>query len=69
MLLEGDRITGVLDLGELAVADRWWDIAVGSWSTTWNIGPGWEQLFFDSYGIAPDRQRITFYRLLYDLVS
>lgn len=69
VLIEDDRVTGYLDLGELAVADRWWDIAVGSWSTTWNIGSGWEQLFFDSYGVPPDRDRITFYRLLYDLIS
>jgi kanamycin kinase len=69
VLIEGDDVTAYIDLGELAVADRWWDVAVGSWSTTWNIGPGWEQLFLDAYGIEPDRRRITFYRLLYDLIS
>lgn len=69
-VLVGDHaVTGYLDLGELAVADRWWDIAVGSWSTTWNIGPGWEALFIDSYGVEPDARRMTFYRLLYDLIS
>lgn len=69
MLIEDGRVTGYLDLGELAVADRWWDIAVGSWSTTWNIGAGWERLFLDSYGVDPDPGRMTFYRLLYDLIS
>lgn len=69
VLVDDEGVTGYLDLGELAVADRWWDIAIGSWSTTWNIGPGWEQLFLDSYGVDPDPQRITFYRLLYDLIS
>ena len=44
-------------------------IAVGAWSVTWNIGPGWEDLFYESYGVAPDPDRITFYRLLYDLAS
>ena len=52
-----------------AVADRWWDVAVGAWSTTWNVGPGWEELFYESYGIEPDADRIRFYRLLYDLAS
>ena len=69
VLIEGDAVTAYIDLGELAVADRWWDVAVGSWSTTWNIGPGWEQPFLDAYGIEPDRRRMTFYRLLYDLIS
>ncbi|MDQ4132247.1 MAG: aminoglycoside 3'-phosphotransferase [Actinomycetota bacterium] len=69
VLVEGDGVTGYLDLGELAVADRWWDIAVGSWSTTWNIGPGWEERFLDAYGVDPDPRRMTFYRLLYDFIS
>jgi kanamycin kinase len=69
VLVEGDEVTAYLDLGELAVADRWWDLAVASWSTTWNVGTGYQQLFLDSYGIDPDPRRITFFRLLYDLVS
>ena len=62
-------VTGYVDLGELGVADRWWDIAVGSWSVTWNLGPGWEKLFIESYGVPVEPRRIAFYRLLYDLVS
>jgi len=62
-------VTGYVDLGELGVADRWWDVAIAAWSTTWNVGPGWENLFYESYGIDPDDGRIAFYRLLYDLSS
>ena len=51
------------------MADRWSDLAVASWSTTWNVGPGYEQLFFDAYGIDPDPRRTSFFRLLYDLIS
>ncbi len=40
-----------------------------TWSTKWNIGPGWERLFLDSYGIEADPERMTFYRLVYDLIS
>jgi kanamycin kinase len=69
VLIQGGAVTGYVDLGELAVADRWWDIAVASWSTTWNVGPGWEEAFLDAYGVAADPRRLTFYRLLYDLIS
>lgn len=69
VLLDGGRVCGFLDLGELGVADRWWDLAVATWSVTWNLGPGYDDRFFHAYGIDPDPARIHFYRLLYDLVS
>jgi len=58
-----------VDLGELGVADRWWDLAVATWSTTWNLGAGYEDLFLAAYGVERDRERMAYYRLLYDLVS
>jgi kanamycin kinase len=67
VLISEGSASGFVDLGRLAVADRWLDIAIGSWSTTWNLGPGWEDSFFAGYGVARDDQRIAFYRLLYDL--
>lgn len=69
VLLRGTEIVGFVDLGELGVADRWWDLAVATWSLTWNFGPGYEDLFIESYGAARDEDRVRFYRLLYDLVS
>lgn len=69
VLIEDQRVVGYLDLGEVGVADRWWDLAVATWSTTWNVGPGWEELFLESYGIQPDQERMAYYRLLYDLAS
>lgn len=69
ILIENRCITGYLDVGELGVADRWCDVAVGAWSTTWNVGQGYEDLFYESYGIEPDTQRIEYYRLLYSLAS
>jgi kanamycin kinase len=68
-LLIGGRVTGYVDLGELGVADRWWDIAIGAWSTGWNFGTEYEPLFYESYGIEPDPDRIGFYRLLWECVS
>ena len=66
-LLRRGEVVAYVDLGELAVADRWWDVAVASWSTTWNVGLGYEETFIREYGLDPDWDRIRFYRLLYDL--
>ena len=67
VLIEGGEVTGYVDLGGLGVADRWWDLAVATWSVTWNYGPGWEQNFLQAYGVEADTVRTAFYRLLYDL--
>jgi kanamycin kinase len=69
VLLRDNGVVGYVDLGELGVADRWWDLAVATWSITWNFGPDFEPLFLNAYGVQPDEHRIRFYRLLYDLAS
>ncbi|MCK0117980.1 aminoglycoside 3'-phosphotransferase [Isoptericola sp. S6320L] len=58
---------GHVDLGALGVADRWADLATASMSLGWNYGEGHEAAFFAAYGIAPDAERITFYRRLWNL--
>jgi kanamycin kinase len=69
-LLTGDgRWSGHVALGALGVADRWADLAIATWSTTWNYGPGWEAPLLKAYGLAPDPDRTRYYRLLYDLDS
>lgn len=67
LLDDEGNCTGHVDLGSLGVADRWADLAVATWSTTWNYGPGWELPLLDAYGIDPDPQRTRYYRLLWDL--
>jgi kanamycin kinase len=59
------RCSGHVDLGALGIADRWADIAVATWSTERNYGPGWEDTFLDAYGISADEERTAFYRRLY----
>lgn len=59
--------SGHVDLGTLGVADRWADLAVATWSTEWNYGPGWTGHLLDAYGIDPDPDRMAYYRLLWDL--
>ncbi|HEU5474545.1 MAG TPA: aminoglycoside 3'-phosphotransferase [Actinophytocola sp.] len=61
--------TGPVDLGALGLADRWADLAIATWSTQWNYGLGWENPLLDAYGIAPDPERITYYRLLWELAD
>jgi kanamycin kinase len=67
-LIDDDgAFAGHTDLGALGVADRWADLAIGSWSLEWNYGPGWQDLFFEAYGVTPDVDRIAYYRLLWDV--
>lgn len=58
--------SGHVDLGDLGVADRWADLAVATLSLDWNYPHSedrrWEAMLLDAYGVAPDRERIAFYR-------
>ncbi|GIF72854.1 hypothetical protein Asi02nite_23720 [Asanoa siamensis] len=55
------RVTGVLDVGRLGVADRHNDLAIA----TRNLGARWSPALLAAYGLpAPDPARIAFYRLL-----
>lgn len=66
-LLDDDgRPLAHVDLAALGVADRWADIAVASMSTEWNFGPGWEDALIEAYGITPDRERLEYYRRLWN---
>ncbi|MGH3343413.1 MAG: aminoglycoside 3'-phosphotransferase [Carbonactinosporaceae bacterium] len=67
LLTADGKPSGHVDLGSLGLADRWADLAVATWSTRWNYGPGWEERFLDAYGVTADHDRIRYYRLLWDL--
>lgn len=58
--------TAHVDLALLGVTDRWADIAVASMSTEWNFGPGWEDALIEAYGLDPDRERLAYYRDLWN---
>ncbi len=64
---ENGSHSGHVDLGALGLADRWADLAIATWSTTWNYGPGWEQPLLDAYGVKADPERTAYYRLLWEL--
>jgi kanamycin kinase len=61
--------TGNVDFGDLAVGDRWADLAIASLSFDWNFGPGHQHELFGAYGIEPDDARIEYYRALWHLES
>ena len=61
--------TGNVDFGDLAVGDRWADLAIASMSLDWNFGEGHQPELFDAYGIQPDDDRIRYYRALWHLES
>ncbi|MBT2473724.1 aminoglycoside 3'-phosphotransferase [Microbacterium sp. ISL-103] len=66
-LLDDDgRPLAHVDLAALGVADRWADIAVASMSTQWNFGHGWEDALIEAYGVEPDRERLEYYRRLWN---
>lgn len=66
-IIDDGSWSGHVDLGALGVADRWADLAIATWSTEWNYGPGWERALLDAYGVDPDPARTRYYRLLWDL--
>ena len=55
-----------VDVGALGVGDRWADLAVASWSTAWNVGPGYEDLLLRAYGVERDALRSDYHRALWD---
>jgi kanamycin kinase len=61
--------TGHVDLGDLAVGDRWAALAVASLSLDWNFGEGHQHELFDAYEIEADHERIGYYRALWHLES
>ncbi|WP_035793651.1 aminoglycoside 3'-phosphotransferase [Kitasatospora mediocidica] len=67
LIADDGTCSGHVDLGSLGVADRWADLAIATWSTGWNYGPGWEDALLDAYGVDPDPERTAYYRLLWDL--
>lgn len=65
ILVEGDRISGFVDLGRAGIGDRYRDLALTQRSLIRNYGEMWVPLFFAEYGLPqPDEAKMTFYQLL-----
>lgn len=59
-------VTGYLDLGEVAVADRWLDLAVALRSLGLNLGSEYEDAYLAGYGIALDEAKRASWLKRYD---
>ncbi len=67
LLADDGSWLALVDVGRLGVGDRWADLAVSTWSTEWNYGPGWDRAVFEAYGIAPDPDLLRYFRILWDV--
>jgi kanamycin kinase len=66
LLHDDGRLSGHVDLGRIGVGDRWADLAVATWSATWNLGPRWKGELLTAYGVGPDPERSAYHWLLWD---
>ena len=55
-----------VDTARVGAADRWADLAVMTLSFEWNYKNYDERVFWDAYGVAPDAERIAYYRALWN---
>ncbi|MEM9955568.1 MAG: APH(3') family aminoglycoside O-phosphotransferase [Chloroflexota bacterium] len=58
------QLTGFIDVGRCAVADRYTDLALIVNAIGWHLDDDAIDNFFKHYGIVPDKQKLAFYRLL-----
>ena len=72
IFMEGNRLTGFIDMGRAGIADKWQDIALCVRSLRYNLQRAGEKnyyanLLFDKLCIEPDEDKIRYYILLDDL--
>lgn len=65
LLSPDGEFAATVDVARLGVADRWADLAVATLSLSWSYESFDEEVFWDEYGIAPDHERIEYYRALH----
>ena len=68
ILLQNSEISGFIDLSRAGVADRYNDLAIASRSVRYNLGPEFEDLFFEYYELDQvDEDKIAYYRMMDEL--
>lgn len=68
ILIQGESISGFIDLDRAGVSDRYNDLAIASRSIARNLGTAYERLFFAAYGVENvDNQKIQYYRAMDEL--
>ena len=69
IIIDGDEVSGFIDLGRAGIADRYQDLALMARSLKHDLGsPKWVDVFFKEYGIeSRDFSKIDYYILLDEL--
>ena len=64
VVLKNGNLSGFVDWAAAGIADRYQDLALLTRSVRDNFGEEYQKLVFELYGLAPDDEKIRFYRLL-----
>ena len=68
ILLQGESISGFIDLDRAGISDRYNDLAIASRSIASNLGTAYERHFFQVYGVENvDDEEIQYYRMMDEL--
>ena len=76
IFIDRGRVSGLIDLGDTGIGDKWRDIALCYRSLRWNAEGAYggrvypdtrAQALFDALGIVPDPEKIRYYLLLDEL--
>lgn len=76
IFLNNGRVSGLIDLGDTGIGDKWRDIALCYRSLRWNSEGAYggrvypdirSEMLFDALGIAPDPEKLRYYILLDEL--
>lgn len=66
-LFVGDHLSGYIDVGDMALADREVDLAAAVWSLQYNMGAGHGLVFLKEYGVTgADEDDVERLRLRYE---
>lgn len=62
-----DKFSGLIDVGECGIADKWFDLAICEKSIRRNYGEEYISKFYELLNIVPDRRKIDYYLLIMEL--
>ena len=62
-----DELSGFIDVGDSGIADRYFDIAIMTRTLIRNYGKEYVDIFYQSMGITPDKERIDYYLTMMEL--
>lgn len=65
---ESHQVSGYIDAGMVAVADRYTDFACIVNAISWHYDKQWIDRFFELYGVPVDREKLRFYQLFQEFM-